>query len=42
MTSAKVKWARKEIGKRLRKAKTASERKHVFKDVWSDAARKFD
>jgi hypothetical protein len=40
---AKLKWARKEIGRRLKGQKlSSSEKGDVMKEVWAEAADKFD
>ena len=41
MVSAKLKWARGELSKRLKQAKNKAERKAAFKSVWAEAKRKF-
>jgi hypothetical protein len=42
MANPKVIWARHELSKRLKGKKTKSEKTKVFKQVWAEAARKYD
>ena len=37
----KVAWATKEIGKRLKGVSSPAKRKQIFREVWSEAKKKF-